>query len=90
MLKPCKKDALKNRRLIALVAAIHGFFVYPIFMAILNKKYGVSDELCKSMLVYMEALTVIPLGGYFHAAYRQRDLNPSSYYEGQDRGENDV
>lgn len=68
MLKPCTVDQLKNRRLLAFVAAFHGFFVWPYIVAIMNK-HGISDELCANMLTYMEIMSCGPMGAYFIAAH---------------------
>ena len=67
-------DPLRNRRLLAFIAAFHCFFVWPYIVAMMNKEYGVSDDLCVSMLHYMEIMSCGPIAAYFLAAHKKDGL----------------
>ncbi len=74
MFKPNKNDPLKNRRTLAILAAFHGFFIFPYVLIILH----VSDALGGSLLTYMTTLTAIPIGGYLFAAHKKDSQNVQS------------
>lgn len=60
-------DHNEERRILAYVSAIHGFFVFPYALIALH----VSDALGSSLLTYMAALTAAPIGAYLYASHRR-------------------
>ena len=62
-------DPLADRRKLAMAAAFNGFFLYPLFIAILSFHFKVSDELCKHLLNYMGITMLAPIMGYLYSAH---------------------
>lgn len=71
MFKPDKNDPLKNCRLLAMMAAFNGFFIFPALVVIFNYKFHVSDDLCSKLLNYMAASVLAPVIGYLYAAHKK-------------------
>jgi positive regulator of sigma E activity len=69
MFSPSKEDLLKNRRLLAMVAAANGFFVFPLFVILCSAVLKTSDVLCEHMLTYMGVSMMAPVLGYLYAAH---------------------
>ena len=66
-------DPLHNRRLLAMIAAIHGLFIFPYAIVALH----VGEPLAGQLLTYMAGVIAAPIGGYLYAAHRKdcRDVN---------------
>lgn len=69
MAKKKSKDILKNRRLLAFIAALHGFFLWPYMVVFLSKHFNLSDEFAHSLLSYMEIISSGPMVAYFIGAH---------------------
>jgi hypothetical protein len=53
MFKLERDDKLKARWLLAVIAAVNGFFVFPPFVAYCAIRWHLSDSICGDMLTYM-------------------------------------
>lgn len=71
MLRPDANDPLKDRRLLAMLAAFNGFFVFPLFITVISIHFKASDSLCKALLVYMGVDCLAPVLGYLYAAHKK-------------------
>jgi hypothetical protein len=78
MLKPDKNDPLKNRRLLAMMAAFNGFFIFPILVGIGSYVLKLSDLLCEDLLHYMAVTVLAPVMGYLYAAHRKDSKDGST------------
>lgn len=71
MFKPNRNDPLKNRRLLAMLAAFNGFFIFPVLVVVASYKLRISDMLCEDLLHYMAASVLAPVFGYLYAAHKK-------------------
>lgn len=71
MLKADKNDPLKNRRLLAMLAAFNGFFVFPVLIILCSYELHISDVLCEKLLNYMAVSVLAPVIGYLYAAHKK-------------------
>lgn len=78
MLKADKNDPLKNRRLLAMLAAFNGFFIFPWIIAVFSYKLHLSDVLCDKLINYMAVSVISPMIGYLYAAHKKdtKDAKP--------------
>lgn len=71
MFKPDSDDPLKNRRLLAMLCAFNGFFIFPITIALFSYKMHVSDDLCTKLIAYMATTCLTPVIAYLYASHKQ-------------------
>jgi predicted membrane-bound dolichyl-phosphate-mannose-protein mannosyltransferase len=68
-------DPLRNRRLLAMLAAFWGFFVFPVLLILANRYLKTTDGLCSDMLKYMAASVLAPIVGYLYSAHKKEGRN---------------
>lgn len=75
MFLPEKDDPLRNRRLLAMLTAVNGFFIFPALIIFCSFQLKISDELCKHLLNYMGVSVIAPITGYLYAAHNKDKKN---------------
>lgn len=71
MLRPDENDPLKNRRLLAMLAAFNGFFVFPVLVIFCAIHWHLSDGVCHDLLHYMGIPVLAPICAYLYSAHKQ-------------------